>query len=125
MPDNNRRVLSDSVLSRLKAIYSFEYNAEDNVIITRLSTCKKTTIHDASQQFHINCRRLKKKVVFSMDAINIWKDFSKDKKLSGYSLLDVNNTVNLLKTMYQIPTYDNVSNALKDNFRGIKKLGEF
>ena len=124
MPDNNRRVLNDSTLSRLKAIYSFEYLPEDNLIITKLSTCKKTTAHNASRQFHINCRRLKKKVVFSMEAIEIWKDFSKDKKLSGYSLLDVNNTVNMLKTMYQIPTYDNVSNALKENFRGIKRLGE-
>lgn len=122
MPDNHRKALSDIAVQKLDNIYYFEYDKERNIITTRLTTCKKATEHDASKPFHINAKKLGRKVVFSMDAINIWKGFQNDKKLCKFTLFQVNNAVNKLKIMYQIPDRYNVSEMLKTQFSGIKHV---
>lgn len=122
MPDNNRKTIDGVTLSKLNAMYYFEYDAKNDVIITKLSTCKRTTVHDASQSFHINAKRIGRKVVFSTTAINIWKSFCVDGKLNRYSLFDIQNAVNKLKIMYQEPTRKSVLNLLLSDFHGITRL---
>ena len=125
MPDNNRKALDDMTLYKLKAMYTIEYDEPSNSIVVGLTTCKRKTSHPADKQFCINCKKLKKKIVFSLLAIEFFKEFSKDKKMNKYTLFDVNNAINKLKIMYQKPDRDNVSNLLRNDFRGIKKLGEY
>lgn len=122
MPDNHRIALSDLMISKLEAQYSFEYDAETDEVITKLSTCKKQTRHKASESFIIIAKKLGKKIIFSKEVLDIWKSFRTDEKLSTYSLFAVNNTVTKLKIMYQQPTRQNVANMLKSKFDGIRKL---
>lgn len=122
MPDNNRKVLSDFEIEKLEAAYFFTFDAEANMIYTNLTSCKKITAHDADKSFHINARKLKHKIVFSLDAIKLWIDFQQTEKFKKYSLFKVNNTVNMLKSMYQPITRENVVELLKNDFRGIKRI---
>lgn len=122
MPDNNRKVLGYSMLTKLNAIYQFEYNKECDTIITKLSTCNRVTIHAADKPFLINSKRLKKKITFTLDEIDMWKYFLTDKKLAKYTLFDIHNTVNKLRVMYQQPTRKNVADMLLKDFSGIKKV---
>lgn len=122
MPDNNRKVLSSSILCRLNAIYQFTYDKENNVITTTLSTCKRTTTHDANKAFLINSKHLRKKITFTIDEIEMWKSFQSDKKLAKFSLFDIHNTVNKLRVMYQEPDRNSVAKMLQNDFCGIKKI---
>lgn len=123
MPDNNRKVLSKDVLKQLREIYSFEYNENTGQIITRLTTCNRVTKHVAFNKFSINCKRLRKKITFSLDAINIWKETSKEKQNACYSLFDINNIINKLKIMHiSKPNKKLVLDMLTNNFQGIKEI---
>lgn len=122
MPDNNRKVLSDAEIARLNTLYTFVYDAERNVITTQLSTCKRTTEHNADKPFIVISKWLGKKVSFSIDSINIWKELQATKSTAKYTLLDVHNTVNKLKLMYQKPDAKRVLDMLKKQFSGIKRI---
>lgn len=122
MPDNHRKVLSDLLIDKLNATYYFEYDPTDNTVITKLYSCKKATKHDASASFHINAKRIGVKIVFSVEAISIWQQLQSNKASEKYTLFDVNNAINKLKTMYQKPDRYNVLNILKTNFSGIKRI---
>ena len=122
MPDNNRKVLSEGTLLKFESIYDFVFDKETNEIITCITYSERKTAHNANEKFSINCKSLKRKVTFSIDAINIWKDFQDDKKTAHYSLFRVNNTINKLKAMYQEPNKKNVLHMLKIEFNGIKRI---
>ena len=122
MPDNNRKVLSDLLIDKLNATYYFEYDETDNTVVTKLYSSKKTTKHKADQSFHINAKRIGVKIVFSVETIEIWRQFQSNKATAKYTLFDVNNAINKLKTMYQKPDRYNVLNILKTNFSGIKRI---
>lgn len=123
MPDHNRKVLSDPIIARLNTLYTFTFEPEKNVIVTTLSTCKRVTEHDADKPFVVISRWLgNKKITFTMLDINIWKELQANKSTSKYSLFDVHNTVNKLKIMYQNPTAKSVSDMLKSQFSGIKRI---
>ena len=122
MPDNNRKALSTMILSKLEAVYSFEYDADTDEVITKLSTCKKQTRHPASKTFVINAKKFKKKLQFTPDVIELWKSFQSNNELKKHSLIEVNNVVNKLKIMYQEPTRQTVINMLRRDFDGISHL---
>lgn len=122
MPDHNRKVLPDVIIARLNTLYTFTYEPERNVIVTTLSTCKRVTEHDADKPFVVISRLLGKKLTFNLMDIEIWKELQSNKSTSKYSLFDVHNTVNKLKIMYQKPTAKSVSDMLKSQFSGIKRI---
>lgn len=122
MPANRRKVLSDTQLTRFNTMYKIEYDRDNNQILVKLTTCKKVTAHKADEQFHINSVRLNQKIVFSMEAINIWKELQDESRYKGYTLFDVNNTINKLYCMYQPLTKENVLYLLKTNFNGIRRV---
>lgn len=124
MPDNNRKVISPTMLDNLNSIYYFEYDKIYDVVITHLRHYNKVTIHDAKKPFIIICKKYNKKITFNIDAITIWKSFVDDKDLSGFSLFNVLNMVNQLKIMYQEPTREKVIDMLKNNFHGIENINE-
>ena len=122
MPGNHRKALSDLMLMKLESLYQFEYDADTDEVITVLSSCKKRTRHKASEPFVLMVKKLGKKVIFSKDAIEIWKSFRTNNLLSDYSLFAVNNAMTKLMLMYQEPSRQNVSDMLKSKFDGIKRI---
>lgn len=108
MPARNIKVLSQDELDYLNSIYSFEY--EDNMIAVM---CKgRVAIHSATEKFTILTPI--NKITLSLDAINYWK------KQSTFSLFDIQNTMNLLKVIYQEVNYENIINYLKSDIKKIK-----
>ena len=81
MPDNNRKVLSDSIISKLNDIYTFKFDESSNLIITTLKNCKRVTNHDANKSFLIFSKKLGRKIIFSIEDINFWKEFQKEPNL--------------------------------------------
>ena len=122
MPDNNRKVLSERMIIALEQMYSFDYDETTNEIITKLSTCKKQTRHSLDKAFPLNVKSLRKKIVFSAEVLQMWKDFRTDKKLSKFSLFAVNNAIAKLKVMYQKQDKEHVAKLLLTDFNGIRKL---
>ena len=122
MPDNNRKILTKKILDELNQKYVITYNEATTEINVGFRTSKRVTIHSSNAPFFILNKTLKKKVVFSLDAINIWKDFQKDSKMSKYTLFDVNNAVNKLKIMYLPAESWRVKEVLENDFSGIKRI---
>lgn len=122
MPDNNRKILSNKMIEELEQFYYFIYDKEKDTITTKIVGCERKAIHEGNKPFEINSKRFRKKITFSVDCLNIWKQFQEDPKLSKYSLFEVNNTFNKLRIMYQQPDAEMVANMLKSNFSGIKRI---
>lgn len=122
MPDNNRKVIYESLISKLNDTYKFSYDKTDNTIIVSLATCKRITKHDANKAFLLNAKKFKKKFVFSIIDINIFKAFQENKRLSKFSLFDIHNAINKLKSMYQIVDTNSVADILLSDFNGIKRI---
>ena len=122
MPDNNRKVLSESMLCKLNNLYTFTYDAQTNTIITHVSTCKRQTAHNADEPFLIISKRLNKNIIFNLETINMWITLQDTKSLSKYSLFDVHNAISKLKMLYQPIDKKSVVKMLQNNFMGIKTV---
>lgn len=122
MPDNNRKVLSDSIISKFNEIYKFTYDEDSNTIVTTLKDCKRVTNHDANNSFLILSKKLGRKIIFSIEDINFWKEFQKDPKLSEFTLFDIHNSVNKLKALYQPVNSKTLADILLNKFYGIRKI---
>ena len=122
MTANNSKVLSEQMLRRLNATYRITYDKDRDVAIVGLTTCARKTEHDASQPFHINAKKFKRKVCFSPTMIEIWKELIAEKKTANVTLFDVHTAVTTLRVMYQPITKAKVVEMLKQNFNGIKRV---
>lgn len=122
MPDNNRKVLSDSIVGTLNGIYKFILDEKNGVIITTLTNCKRVTNHDANKSFLIISKKLGRKIIFSIEDINYWKEFQKDPNLSKFTLFDIHNNVNKLKALYQPVNSKTLADILQNKFYGIRRL---
>lgn len=122
MPDNHRKVLSEGILLKFESMYNIVLNEDANTIDVCIAYSKRITPHKADEKFSINCKSLKRKITFSLDVIDIWKNLQKDKRYKHYSLFRVNNAANKLKAMYQTVDVNNVLHMLKIEFNGIKRI---
>ena len=122
MPANNSKIMSQSLLDKLKAKYRINYDAQTNVIIVGLTTCKRETIHFANMPFHINSKKPKRKVCFNTQVIGMWIDFQKDDTTKDITIFDVQNAVTELKVMYQKINSKNVLALIRKKFEGIRKI---
>ncbi len=113
MSKNNIKLLTTTQLDALRDKYSFEL--VDSEILVRTTTIKRITRHPDNASFHINARPIRK-VSFSIEAINIWKELYDSKH---YNLLDVQQAVNVLTVTYQKLTKEAVIQLIET---GIKKL---
>lgn len=120
---NNIKILTERLREQLNLKFRFEL--KDDKILVGTSTNRRITAHDANKPFHINSRENpKRKMIFSIDAINIWKrylltDEAKDKEIC-HTLIDIQNAVNMLTITFQNITYDNVMSVLKRESQKIK-----
>ena len=114
MPARNIKVLSQDELDYLNSIYQFEYD-DDMVAVM----CKgRISIHDANKKFTISTPI--SKITLTLDAIEYWK--KQIHNYVSYSLFDIQNTMNLLKVIYQEVNYENVINYLRNDIKQIKTI---
>lgn len=123
MPANNSKIMSQMVLEKIKKKYIVEYDESQNLILVKLSSCKRVTAHQPDLPFHINSKKEpKRKVCFNTVVIKMWIDLQKDDKTKDISIFDVQNAATELKVMYQRITQKNVLNLIRHKFEGIKKI---
>lgn len=116
MPRNNIKLLTDRQRIALKEKYYFEY--EDGNVVVKLHGYGRSTKHPDDKPFHINSKI--RKLVFSVDGINIWKELYVDER-TRVSLIDVQHAVNSLYVMYQPVTVESVKKFMKDCIK-VKKI---
>lgn len=109
MSRNNIKLLTERQRAEFKEKYYFEY--EPGYVVVKLYDYGRITKHPDNKSFHINSTI--RKLIFSVDAIDIWKTLYKDPK-TRISLIDVQHAVNSLYVMYQPITLKNVTNFLKN-----------
>lgn len=94
----NLRALTDEELDFIDSNYKFEtLEGTDGkkYIIVSFNGYDRRVLHDFDKPFLINTSV--RKVNISTDAINYWYDVFKDK----YSLIEVQNAINVLIVLYQ------------------------
>lgn len=113
MARNNIKLLTQHQLTRFCDKYIFEII--DDKISVETYNYRRKTLHDIDKPFHINSNI--RKINFSIDAINIWKEFyERDEK---FNLVEVQQNVNKLELMYQPVSTDAVYKMMR---KGTKKL---
>lgn len=116
MARNNIKLLTERQRLALKEKYYFEY--EPGYVVVKLHDYGRSTKHPDDRPFHINSTI--RKLIFSVDAINIWKQLYDDEK-TRTSLIDIQHAVNSLSVMYQPVNLDTVKKFMKDSVK-IKKI---
>lgn len=106
MARNNIKLLTDDELEYFKSKYYFELDGDD--VVVKLTNRDKFTRHNRYQSFSINCKELRK-ITFTADAIDIW---SKLMDTTPYTLVDVQQALNMLLLTYQEITLDSVLRVL-------------
>lgn len=117
MPKNNVHVLTEEELRTFKNKYLI--SIEDNKILVKFPNYARVTVHDIDKPFAINAKNFRK-ICFSMEAINYWKKFVKQK--SRYTLFDVQNAINILYVTYQPVNEKNVKTILAKDTLKIKQV---
>ncbi len=110
MKRNNVKLISTDDLTAMKEKYEFELDSSGKSILVRTNTTSRLTYHNSDEPFRINIVG-KRVVVFSVDAINIWKELYPK---YNYSLLEIQNVVNKLYITFQEITTENVLKLLSE-----------
>lgn len=118
MARNNIHLLTITDLKRLSDRYLFSLDKEEKNILVKTKDSNRITSHDITKPFRINILG-ERVIVFSMDAIEIWKELYKEHK---YSLLYVQNAVNKLLITFQKVNKENVLDILLGKDIKIKEL---
>lgn len=116
MAKNNIKLLSKTQFERINSKYTF--TIEDDKIIVGLTTCARKTAHDIDKPFHINAKKIRK-VCFSIEAINIWRELYHD---GLPTLLQVQQAVNKLTITFQKVNTENVRKILSGQDIRIKRI---
>lgn len=99
---NNVKLLTERQLEKFNEKYRFALDEDDNIVVTLLNY-GRVTKHDSKKGFSINSDI--RKVTFSIEAIEFWKELKKE---SEYSLIDIQQAYNILTLSYEIPTIDSI-----------------
>lgn len=94
----------------------FVFTCDENFVYVSTVGYSRVTAHDISKSFHINSKI--RKINFSVEAISIWRDLYQSKK--AYTLVDIQNSVNTLKLLFQEVNVDTVHELLKRRHAKIK-----
>ena len=105
---NNIKLMTVTELKELANKYIFILDDSEEHILVRTKNYSRVTSHDIDKSFRINVVG-KRVIVFSLDAIKIWKELYKEYK---YSLLYVQNAVNKLYITFQEINKENVQKIL-------------
>ena len=118
MTRNNIKLLTAKELRDLSERYVFEMDSDKKNILVKTRNGMKITYHKIDQPFRINIIG-ERVVVFSMDAIEIWKELYEEYK---YSLFYVQNAVNKLIVTFQKVDTERVKEILTGKDIKIKEL---
>lgn len=118
---NNAKVLSNSLLKKLKDKYIITYFPDDDTIEVTCTDCARVTIHDTNG-FAINAKKFHRRISFNKKSIDLWKELLKDKTTEHITLFDVRNALVMLNAMYQAPTKERILELINNNFNVIRKL---
>jgi len=106
----NLRALTDEELNFIDNNYKFETLEDKNnkrYIIVSFNGYDRRVLHDFDKPFLINTSV--RKVNISTDAINYWYNDFKD----NYSLIEVQNAINVLIVLYQPVNKEEIEKQLK------------
>lgn len=102
----NLRALTDEELDFIDSNYVFEV-LENKYIIVSFKGYNRKVLHDIDKPFLINTSV--RKVNISIEAINYWLEDFKD----NYSLIEVQNAINVLIVLYQPVNKEEIEKQLK------------
>lgn len=112
----NLKALTDEELAYLQKTYKFELMGDYIAVSCSTATgatYNRKTLHIVSEPFTLSTKV--RKITITTQAINLWIDKYKD----NYSLMEVQNAINLLIITYQDVTEQNIETQLK---RGQAKI---
>lgn len=115
----NLRALTDEELDFIDSNYKFETLEGTNnkrYIIVSFNGYDRRVLHDFDKPFLINTSV--RKVNISTDAINYWYNEFKDK----YSLIEVQNAINVLIVLYQPVNSEEILKQLKRRTTKVKSV---
>ena len=110
MPRNHIKLLTVDQLETLNATYFFELDDDEKNIVVKLYSYDRQTLHPLDQGFSINSKI--RKISFSTEAIEIWSIMYKENPSMSTTLFDVQQAVNRLSILYQIPEVENVKSMI-------------
>lgn len=120
MARNNVKPLTEEQRIAFNKKYVFEYDFKTDEIIVKFTNYGRITTHNSNKNFSINSNI--RKITFTVDAINIWKELYVDKE-TRESLIDVQNAANNLYVTYQEISLDSVKRFIR-NWDGSMKVKE-
>lgn len=113
MPARNIKALTREELEFLNNMYFITIEGNDIVVSTKVSK----TLHNKNELFTLKTPI--RKMSFTKEGIDMWSKYFKDQY---YTLIDVQNMVNVLKITYQDVTPENVLNKLENGIQRIKTI---
>lgn len=105
MPANNIHVLSDYDLQCFNEKYLFTF--KDDVVLVSTKDYNRITAHALDSKFYLSTSKCK--ITITADAMKLWVANFKD----NYTLVDVQNAINLFLITYQKPTVTDIASHLK------------
>lgn len=101
----NTKALNDIELHYIKTNYNF--TLEGNYVYVSYNNYKRMVVHPISHNFVLSTKV--RKITITVDAMKTWINKYKDK----YSLIEVQNAINILVVTYQPITHENLELQLK------------
>ena len=102
---NNATILTDAEIKYLKDKYEIKVN--DDMILVKAKCYNRITYHHINDTIFL--RTEDKRYSIQSDTVKMWKEnFEND-----YSLVETQNAINILITLYQQPNVDEVLSQLK------------
>lgn len=111
----NTKPLTTEELEILNNYYTFKYDSEEDGIKVKCNNYAKHNyvVHTNRQPFALN--HPARKITLTRKAIDLWIDKYRDK----YSLLDVQNAINVLTVTYAECTDEEIDNLLQNGKQSI------
>lgn len=116
----NLKMMDRQTVNKLNLKYIFAYDEQSDSVIVGNYENSRETYHSCKQNFSINSRKNpKRKFTISTISMDMWKQIL-NRNEKEYTLLDIQNVVNLLQITEQQVTVDNVLLSLRSKKMQIK-----
>ena len=119
MSRNNVKLLTKEQFKFIDNKYKF--TLIDNQIEVSLTSYFRHTLHDIDKPFSIYVKDVRR-ITFNPITIDIWIKLKDDKKYNKFSLLAIQQAINLLYINYQELNLDNVKKILSKREIKIKQI---
>ena len=115
MPKSNIHILTEDERKYFNEKYTFV--VKDHAVLVKVKDYDRTTAHPLTQKFTL--KTILRKLTISVEALQLWSErFHKKYKSTTtnddvYTLIDVQNAINMLIVSYQSISFENVYDILK------------